>query len=425
VYLRRTMRHVVHVPSAVALFAALTLLGQGCFFLDDDFEDPVSAESPRINPCDIVSVSCQQWTLDWVELERESTSGRLPSVRVVSEEEFAAKVQPSMTPPNMEASNFETIMRLLGVAPQNQSLEEATAMDSAMNVAARYYPDEDEVLVVARESMDPRLAVIVLAHELVHALQDQEGAFELEPSALDARVSYRAAVEGEASYYELRVGRSLGWYDLEDGQWDSLLDDWTERVRSDVADSSWPMLAASRWLPYPLGTRWVLELFRSGGDAAAREAVRNFPNHSRELLFDDEPNARSELREVQCPLGSPFDGLTELEGEPLGRLLVWAFLQAYLSEDWLAWLSAAHLESDRIHLFEEPNTGARVLGWRMRFEDSALAQDISTELREQRQSWHVARWGDELQIVVSSDESVFHDWVAPDDASPCPVGDDS
>ncbi len=156
----------------------------------------------------------EQWTLP--ELERISREIQVQieelrgerfkgpvAVRLASSEDLVAymkqRIEKSTSPERLRADG--DIAKLLGVFPVDQDLLQAQFRFLEGQVAGFYDPDSDSFSLMDTTPRD--LARIVMAHELVHALDDQlydiDGTLAKLDDDSDAVMAFHAVVEGSGT----------------------------------------------------------------------------------------------------------------------------------------------------------------------------------------------------------------------------------
>lgn len=132
---------------------------------------------------------------------------RLPGVEVLPAETLADEIAASIDEdyPEKERASDETLLHLLGYLELSESIDDAYAT-LASNVAGSYEPRDgtialaDDIAAADRETRD-----ITLAHELLHALEDQRFGITDEGAVLyDADLARAALWEGTAIVVEGR-----------------------------------------------------------------------------------------------------------------------------------------------------------------------------------------------------------------------------
>ena len=154
-------------------------------------------------------------TMARIERVRELEFNSTVPVEVISREEFQG--QPNATGGGARSAAFRTFdnakfegLFLIGEGNNSLAVQQS---NRNQNVLGYYSPRNDSIVVVS-DSATPKLGRSTLAHELVHALQDQQ--FDLSQGAPPTRDGYNARnglVEGEANYVQRRYEGNCG------GQW--------------------------------------------------------------------------------------------------------------------------------------------------------------------------------------------------------------
>jgi hypothetical protein len=151
------------------------------------------------------------------------------------------------------------------------------------SVTGFYSPARDEIVIVS-DTETPRIDRVTLAHELVHALQDQHHSLGTSPDTQDAQLAENGLVEGDANavqrVYEDRCAES----------WDCLPR--PDRVGGDGSFDEGVFLAV--FTPYAEGPRFVAALRERGGWAAVDDAYDRFPASTEQVIHperypDDRP----------------------------------------------------------------------------------------------------------------------------------------
>ncbi|MFQ5551692.1 MAG: hypothetical protein ACE5FJ_10695, partial [Gemmatimonadales bacterium] len=112
----------------------------------------------------------------------------------------------STTIPPDELAGFQTSYRLFGLLPDTLELNDLLIRLYTEQVVGYYDPDSTTLYVVDRS--DPLQVSLVLAHELVHALQDQYTDVDSLLSILresDRAAAAQAVLEGQATLASIKV----------------------------------------------------------------------------------------------------------------------------------------------------------------------------------------------------------------------------
>ena len=169
-----------------ALFGLGVLTGGG-----DDVEEAPAGPDPV--PIERVA--------ERIERIRGLEFKRLPPVRTVTADEAREEGLAALDEeyPPAERAADERILGLLGLLPGDADLRELAGTVFGEEVAG-YYDDREERMTIVEGSGGGDEAEITLAHELVHALEDQHFGLDSDESGLDDELSARVALfEGTAT----------------------------------------------------------------------------------------------------------------------------------------------------------------------------------------------------------------------------------
>lgn len=160
----------------------------------------------------------------------------------------------------------------------------ATARAEAISTATLgfYQPATDEIVLVAQNG-DLRIDERTLAHELVHALQDQQ--FDLErfdAEHTDPALAESGLIEGDAALVEHHYAQRCGA-----DQW---IGECLEASPAAEGDSGHVALELLFFQPENDGPRYVQRLYSAEGWTAVDERYDAPPNSSKQTVFIDTPS---------------------------------------------------------------------------------------------------------------------------------------
>ena len=224
-----------------------------------------------------------------VERIRELRFKRLPRLRRVSAQQArrAALTEFDRYVPRSEQEAGERLLKLLELLPADESLRDTLAQATASEVGGYYVPRTGTLALVRDAGLEGVLGEVALAHELVHALEDQR--FGLEPGAgrlWSDRVTARTGLtEGTATLAMVDyLARSQGA--------DELPAELRERVLDQIGELAIPAggglpryVRESLVFPYAAGAALVNRIQSGGGWAAVDEAYGARPVLSTEQLI--------------------------------------------------------------------------------------------------------------------------------------------
>jgi hypothetical protein len=212
---------------------------------------------------------------------------------------------------------WDDALHLLGVLRPGQSLEQVERRALTGQVAGLYVPRTRRLYVLGSGGTAPRA---VVAHEVVHALQDEHfdlrrGPFAPRPRDHDGELAAQALVEGDATEVQTRYIATLSPLDLI-GE----LGRTVRAVPGTAVDGTAPFLERQLLFPYTAGREFVRALRARGGQRLLDRAFRNPPrttaavlDPARYLAGDPPPQA------VRLPAGS-YRFATSFGAEDLAAL---------------------------------------------------------------------------------------------------------
>ncbi len=264
-----------------------------------------------------------------------------------------------------------------GLIPASFDYEAGVYRLIESQLAGYYDPDQKTMFLMG--DLAPDEAEVTLAHELVHALQDQH--YDLGPrlayrkDANDAQAAIHALAEGDAT--SLMIDYSLA----RSGVSATRIPD--RRLRLEIVAgmamspdmSAFPrVLRDSLLAPYVDGVLFVHALRRRGGWAAVDRAWRHPPTTTEQVLHVDKFDAHEPAMDVAVPR-APLQGAwqvrhTEVYGEQGLRIAMEEWMPRPVAVD-----AAAGWGGDRAAVFTQRDSGITVAGWSIRFDTGSQRPD--------------------------------------------------
>jgi len=173
-------------------------------------------------------------------------------------------------------AQFET---LLMIGP-GQDAVEVRKQNLGSSVQGYYSPSSDEIVVISDENGTVSADEYTLAHELVHAIQDQRyNLSQYDASLHDRRIAENGLIEGDASLVENRYKQRCA------GAWSGTCYS-PERTQSGsgLADEG-PYLLTFQ--PYVDGPAWAESLEKRGGWSRLDQAYATPPTTSSEIIHPE------------------------------------------------------------------------------------------------------------------------------------------
>ncbi|HYN52739.1 MAG TPA: hypothetical protein VES62_17590, partial [Thermoleophilaceae bacterium] len=270
-----------------------------------------------------------------VERIRELRFEGLPRLQRVSADQARAAVLTELdrNVARSEQEAGERLLKLLGLLPTEASLRETLARATASEVGGYYVPRTDTLALVRDAGLEGVLGEVALAHELVHALEDQR--FGLEPGGgmlwRDRATARSGLAEGTATL------AMVDYLAQSQGAGDELPAELRERVLEQIGELTIPATGGlpryvreSLVFPYAAGAALVNRIQSEGGWAAVDKAYGDRPVLSSEQLIHPEKYDSNEKPvTVRLPdLGELLpEGAAELTRGDLGEFDTEQFLR--------------------------------------------------------------------------------------------------
>lgn len=184
----------------------------------------------------------------------------------------------------------QDFLKYLELIAADLNLSEAVGEAYGKQVAG-YYDDEAKVLVVRSDLGSPTSTVTrsVVAHELVHALDDQH--FDLhtmkekfeEAGRGDEAMAFNALVEGAAMAATIEYVTKRAGVTVPDDAFDQLIE-----AARDIDDNSIPAYIRDQMVfPYFSGGKYVSAVVKTGGWEAVNVLYRDPPRSTSEIMHPD------------------------------------------------------------------------------------------------------------------------------------------
>jgi hypothetical protein len=239
-----------------------------------------------------------------------------------------------------------------------------------------YDTDETTLNIIAVSQAFGPNDEITLAHEVGHALQDQNYGLKARQELLrgenDRQLAFQALIEGDATLLMLEYART--YFTI--AQLRQLLQ--SEGSTATAAFDAAPMIIQRELLfPYTDGLAFVSEHFQRGSWAAVDALFRDPPESTEQILHPEKYLAREgpvplPLPDLAGTLGPDWRFLEESTlGELDFRILVEQFVDLQTAER-----AAAGWGGDRYQLFRRDTDGALILGMRSAWDTEADAVEF-------------------------------------------------
>lgn len=345
-----------------------------------------------LEPCDIRQESCQQSVFLAVQDARGSTFDpwtRLPPMRVITMAQYRTQVEAERA--QREALDprfdyFAAALKLLYLLDPAEPPSSGTDFEVDSFVA--YYDSRDRAITIIDrgERTDHCEDVRTLGHELVHAAQDLDINLQKFYDGVDTEDGYQLAdtmVEGEAVLYEDVLNEKQRNAPACDGQGGAIdQPNWIAYTRDMVAGSASPYRPATTLLRYPLGLRFMSEVYADSGPLGIRRAFDKRPDATSQFIADDESTRARSLPRWSCRTPETPAGYTYAYEDRLGAYSTYAFATRVFDEA-AAWQSASAYAGDSFSLYMADDEEEQLaVIWSLRFVSADDAQAMAAHLAE-------------------------------------------
>lgn len=226
-------------------------------------------------------------TMARVESVRELEFERTPRVEIISRAAFRKQVASGQrdVPADVRAMENAKYEALFMVDEETDAVA-IQGGNTADGVAAYYLPGRNEVVFITRDVRTAQVHTGVLAHELVHALQDQHfGRAFGGGGTVDAEKATLGLIEGDANYVEYAYERRC------ENEWNGtcLVPDPAPADPRSGARSSLPNLGLYliTYLPYSDGPAFVAHVRERRGWAGVNALYATPPRSTEQVIHPD------------------------------------------------------------------------------------------------------------------------------------------
>jgi len=311
-----------------------------------------------------------------------------------------------------ELRDYGRTLATLGLVPEGADLLNIIVSLYGEQVAGFYDPDNRSLYTFKDFTFSSNLDKMLLAHELTHALQDQN--FDLRKFPLkvkdndDLALATSALIEGDATVLMTR------WY-VENVDPDKILSDLTAIFgqNTDKLREAPAYMREMLIFPYTQGQEFAAALFAAGGNAALDAAFRNPPTCTKDILHPDEfLHHRATPERIELPR------LESKEWRLIGSNVLGEFGTRFVLQQGLgpfeAQLLAQGWNGDRYNVYERGPNGPTALIWSTAWDDEQHAaefEDAYRKVAEKRNgistpsNLRIRRDGRHVTIRQSGDDS--------------------
>jgi hypothetical protein len=390
----KSLRRVVVLSVAASLLTACGKDG------DDRF-----ADVEKKGPYDKVV----QENIPSLEKATGLTFKRFPVVKATTADEVRAFAEKAITeePSASEIRGQEAVYRQLGMLPDSLDLRKFLLDVLEEQIVGLYDPETDVLYV--RSDKPAELTNPTIAHEMIHALQDQYlnlDSIQKLSGDNDRLGALKAIIEGQATYEQLiaMVGGSSNLAARLPGGWD--------RVRDIIREqqASMPVLAASPMIiqetlifPYLSGAEFAKRFKEKNPEESL---LKDLPQSTEQIIHADAYFGNPRDEPVTVTLPAPRTGARVYENN-LGEFETRLFLYQHLKDQDAAIRGAAGWDGDRYVLVRTPQGDG--IAWLTVWDspvDGAEFADLMQRLIGKRYSASQPRVSGDTKHYVGSGRSI-------------------
>jgi hypothetical protein len=417
-------------PCAIALPVLVAL---GCLSEADhglDLPPIAGCESEAYAPCDIHQPVCQARVFATVSCLRGTPDAPPPEVRTITQSEYEAELSAPPTgdreaTPEAEAAaladnrSVERTLELLGLARAGD-LTPASYVELFSTTVPGYYSSADRRVTLIEQGPggrdDPGGNTVLLAHELVHALQDRDVGLQAlyeASTTFDRDLATQSVIEGEASMIESFFAAAM-WGLEGDLDFRSHFTSWVEDAEERFGDQS-PLLVSRRYFPYSYGARYVYNVFSQGGMPLVRDIYRSMPQSVLPMMLSVDSVVELEVDTLAALSAPAATGDFELRVEDtLGPWVFSKFLSRALSSYAERQLSS-RWRGDRFFVYGHVNGSVTGI-WIVRFDVAAAAEQFAGLLTRRgdtglSSSAFAVSSGRDVAVAVTDELGSQPDWI--------------
>ncbi len=372
---------------------------------------------------------------EWVAKTRgEKYQAPVPKGVATESELKKALIEDFDKPENVKQAETEgQVARAFGLIPKDFDYRKEMR-DLLADQIAGFYDPEAKRLRLVRKSMTAQFGEqaeemndnMVMAHELGHALQDQNFDLKRWEAILDGHndreQALKCVVEGEATIIGFRYMFEQMGMPLPDMKTIWQMNNSMSGMDPNAAKQKEKMDALPAYLTrnllmsYEEGSEFVEAVYNKGGWDAVSQLFREPPSSTAQVLHHKKYFEHVEPREISMPSVSKALKGTEIDQSTMGEANVRLILEGRGQKKKAARTIAAGWAGDRYQLYTTAEKKA-VLVWLTTWEDEAKAQAFEEAYRAglekaRPSSFSLERRGTEV-LLVDSDDKDAREKAAP------------
>jgi hypothetical protein len=384
-----------------------------------DAEPIAGCERFSYEPCDITSAACQEEIFGLVRCVagEPPAPAVLPPVSLLSREEAYVRLLGSDAADMPTNAAFTASLRALeglGLLEPGLASDEQTFVAASLDGVLAVYLDDSKEIIVLDDGApaDDEDANMILAHELVHAIQDQKHDLPSlqaqAPQTFDGSLALAGLIEGEATVYQTLLAFAYNGLSSGDADFTSL-QSFADQLSIQLGS---PALLARNLFPYTYGATFAGAIWRRGG-ARALDATYGSPPADTLAIVSQEGATRSSIPQLAAPLA----GYSLLEEDAFGAWVVAATAAASLLPapgDFDVARLARAWRGDHYAAYQKDDGATLVVEWMVRWEDADAAGRFASYYEDWSPPWgrlRVRAAGDTAHVVLANGIADADAWL--------------
>lgn len=365
--------------------------------------------------CDITVSDCQQAIYDSVAAMLDAQDYPRPSIRTISVEQHAQEVRNSLNVGDLSGEDPTSRgLRLLGFIPEASESVAATQADYFINQIAAYYSRSNRSITVIDRDYEDINAQTLLAHELTHAIQDNQ--FDLDQVTAgadteDGVIGVRSVIEGDAMHTSFSWAYDQLGYSPEEIDWEGMHEERRLEERKAAADPNVALIDSASGFPYAYGFWFMTETTLAQGLVGRAAAFESPPGTTLEVM----DGFGAALPAFQFPAvahPAPVDGYDLQVENRFGAWYVYGFLRRRGLDDQTALAAALGWLGDTLAIYQ---SGSDVVAavWRVELDHPLTALLLEDQVNRDAlaHAWSAVAVGDEVFVLAAESTEALLAWA--------------